>query len=661
MDGDGIPDTDNDTNWRDNEKAVWLYAFDWNQPITETWWAELPPDNPYYDPKHAWWHPLFNYTDLFKWSDYHDLVDDYGDFVYHLPQYLELIDRRPYMGEDRRVPLYFAADFADALPQTYSTTIYVEFALSNDKGDTLALNAVETYVLSATVPGDGTPVTWLVNRVDMRPDLDGDGDTVKKLADSFQEAWDWSDGGWTYDQALAVIALTAAGRYEEARQILNGLQYLQNSDGSWFFSYLTMATDDMIQEWATTDETTLYSDTVCLTQTQAIANGYPDELEKRLCWDETHEGVPLDQIGPWVLENYTDTLSPQTNTYLPNRIKYRTYDFRKYVGTNAWVVMAIIFYEMHTGDDAYRQMALDALGWIGSYRDLDSDRPTYGGVAMGRVWRKELVTETLTTTYGFVDWGIFVTEHNLDAYSAYRGLGQITGDETYIQTAELIEKFVLQELWGSHVDLDKHPELKLEDIENAFFPGIDMRYPLTAPYGIIDPCIYLDGQSWAVLAFGPATEVRDKDGMTVTLDIALDYPKQTLLVTDAVIFPGTCYEVTGIDGFKENDCSADDEGLVWSEGSEGMVAALYLAGELAEARYYHLETASYKMDNGGVPYSTLPPHPANPLWNWTDNNSIAGTAWFYFNEGTWKLNPFQPWTMLLIRSVYLPIVTKSLP
>jgi hypothetical protein len=349
---------------------------------------------------------------------------------------------------------------------------------------------------------------------------------------------------------------------------------------------------------------------------------------------------------------------------LPNKIKYRTYDFRKYLGTNAWVVMATNFYEMRTGDDAYRQMGLDALGWIESYRDTDDSRPTYAGVAMGRVWNRHLVTDTLSTTYGFIDWDIFVAEHNFDAYSAYRGMGQLTGNNAYTETAELIKAFVLDQLWGPHVDLGEHPELEPADIENAFFPGINMMYPLTTPQGIVDTCIYLDGLSWSVLAFGPDIEVLDKDGLTVTLDIALDYAEEAMLTEDAVFFPGTCYEVTGVDGFRENDCSTNDEGLVWSEGSEGMVAAYYLAGRPAKARYYHQETASYRMDNGGVPYSNLPPNPSDPYWNWTDKNSIAGTAWFRFNEGMWKINPFQPWSELLVLAdyaVFLPLVRTAPP
>jgi len=672
--GTDVPEIDNDTNWRDNEKAVWIYAFDWNHPITETWWATLPITHPYYDPQCAWCHPLFNYTDLLKWSDYHDRVDTNGDYVYHLPNYLELTDRRPQGGKDLRVPLYFAADFTDALPQTYSTTLYIKFAFSSDKGDTVATSKVVSVTISATVPGDRDPVKWLLNRVAMRPDMDATNSTVEKLADSHQEALDWSDGGWTYDQALIVIALTAAGHYEEARQVLGGLKYLQNDDGSWFFSYMTLATDEMVRQWATTDETTLYNGTTCLTETISIRNGYPDELEKKVCWDVTH-GLPLDQIGPWILQDYTTTPSPQTKTRLPDRIKYRTYDFRKYAGANAWVVMAANFYEMQTCDHSYRQMALDGLDWLATrpYSDTNPSSPAYGAIGMGRVWSQADVTATLTTTYGFVDRPIYVAEHNFDAYSAFRAMGQLAGDSVYTQTAESIREFLLRELWAPHVITSTHPEVRL--VDNFFFPGIDTSDPLT-PQGLIDTFLYLDGQTWSNLALGPETEVKNKDGVTATLAIALGFPDQInpktgrpyMLVTDTTIFSGTRYIVTGIDGYRETFSStlevAPDNpygDFVWSEGSEGMVAARYLAGDPVKANYYHTETARYMMSNGGVPYSTLPVSPSKPLWNWTDANSIAGTAWFYFNEHSPRINPFQPWTLPPPSCVYLPLVMKVSP
>lgn len=47
-----------------------------------------------------------------------------------------------------------------------------------------------------------------------------------------------NDRCWIYDQALAVITLTAAKKTEKAKKILDTLEYIQNKDGSFYFSYL---------------------------------------------------------------------------------------------------------------------------------------------------------------------------------------------------------------------------------------------------------------------------------------------------------------------------------------------------------------------------------------------------------------------------------------
>ena len=178
----------------------------------------------------------FNQADLHRWNDGIDRIDDtYGEAVHHLPNSLLLTSREMQEGDDRRVPIYIAADFTDALPQRYETTLYIEVAFSADGGETIAQSVVETVEIAATIRDNGTAIDWLVNRVHMRPELGGCDGAVAKLADSNQEQLDWSDSGWTYDQALAVMSYSLAGRFEEARMVLEALRCLQNDDGSWFF------------------------------------------------------------------------------------------------------------------------------------------------------------------------------------------------------------------------------------------------------------------------------------------------------------------------------------------------------------------------------------------------------------------------------------------
>jgi len=49
---------------------------------------------------------------------------------------------------------------------------------------------------------------------------------------------DFDNRCWIYDQALAVLALTAARETAKAKKILDTLAYIANDDGSFYFSYL---------------------------------------------------------------------------------------------------------------------------------------------------------------------------------------------------------------------------------------------------------------------------------------------------------------------------------------------------------------------------------------------------------------------------------------
>ncbi len=55
-----------------------------------------------------------------------------------------------------------------------------------------------------------------------------------RLIDSYE---DRARAGWTYDAALAAIALTAAGDLGLAADLMSGLEHLQNEDGSWVSSF----------------------------------------------------------------------------------------------------------------------------------------------------------------------------------------------------------------------------------------------------------------------------------------------------------------------------------------------------------------------------------------------------------------------------------------
>jgi hypothetical protein len=99
-----------------------------------------------------------------------------------------------------------------------------------------------------------------------------------------------------------------------------------------------------------------------------------------------------------------------------------------------------------------------------------------------------------------------------------------------------------------------------------------------------------------------------------------------------------------VSGFTEHEHSRH----YWSEGSEGMVSAFWFVGEVELARSEHSATRQLAMDFNdpkadalGVPYTI------GESTGQSRRCSVAGTAWFLFNEWSEKkkklvVNPFRP-------------------
>lgn len=641
-DPDSLPDVDEEINWTGINR-VWVDIQDLQNPA--------PPEPVPYEKA------LFNYLDMFKWNDADNTLDQFGDFQAHVPQHIRLIDRTADNGSDSRVMLHFAADFTDAIPQSYTTTVTVEAAFSSDGGANIAETRTITIPVSASVPGNGGDnLAWLKNRVDMIGDLDLSTGTIEKLAESFQSEGGGGDPiGFTYDQALAVMALTREGETAKAKEILNGLNYLQNSDGSFFFSYY-LVDNDQVNTWAITDTNT---------------NGLPDVLEDRVAGDP--------KIDTWI---YTNGFSSTTETILTDAIKFRVVDFRKFTGTIAWVAMAATYYEKETGDATHAAMLDNVINYLKSIQVLSTSLEDLGAVPIGRVNRVAGEPGTPTVN-GYFNTKVYAIEHNIDAYSAFRFYGDLRGDADANGRAQMARDFCFNTLWGPDVDVIAHPEVTgpPTHVQNAFFVGYNVTQTALAsnPNGEIDDDQYLDPQSWGALSFGVNTVVDDKAGNPGTLALALDFldeidseewldnnnnpipARPFVKVTNQTIFPGTGAAVSGIDGYKERarerlyQLPTNLTGnFVWSEGSEGVVAALYAEGDDTAAAALHAETSSYTLSNGGVPYSTigipfnLLSLPGKENWSFSDDASIAGTTWYMFNEADGsgdRFNPFEPYVI----------------
>lgn len=96
--GDGIPDVDT-TPIGGEEVIPRSGSMSWtrlSRPRED--WSSIPSSSPFFVPQNAWGRPLFDFTER---SDDHDRVDSNGDFVYHVPQHLHLIDRTPNSGKPK--------------------------------------------------------------------------------------------------------------------------------------------------------------------------------------------------------------------------------------------------------------------------------------------------------------------------------------------------------------------------------------------------------------------------------------------------------------------------------------------------------------------------------------------------------------------------------
>lgn len=266
-------------------------------------------------------------------------------------------------------------------------------------------------------------------------------------------------------------------------------------------------------------------------------------------------------------------------------VSLRAIDGPRYVGSMAWVIMAVNFYEADTDDRTFSPMADRGLQFIDRFIVRDPGSPLDGGVSMGPAAPRT-----------------FSAEHNADAYSAFRWRGRLTGRADYTATADGLRAFILRELW------------KGDDPRGAYFR-----------VGQQDDTLYLDPQTWTTLALAPEIDSDAAGRLTRALDTA-DRRLKTV--------NGRIGAVENVTGFRDTESA--DASKVWSEGSEGMVAARRTLGQTEAALDQHAETQRLQATTGGVIYAT------DNHDGWSMRPSVAGTAWFVLNALTPQRNPFIP-------------------
>lgn len=256
---------------------------------------------------------------------------------------------------------------------------------------------------------------------------------------------------------------------------------------------------------------------------------------------------------------------------------------QRYIGAMAWAVIAANFFESDTGDRSFERMAETGLQFIERFLVRDAASPLDGGVSMGPAAPL-----------------VFSTEHNADAMAAFLWRGRLSGRQDHVETASKLRDFLFRVL----------------AVESSDPPAFWFKV------GARDASLYLDAQTWTTLALaGFEADPR--------LARALAHAESTLRVGS-----GHRNLVTHVAGFRDAETAAIEK--VWSEGTEGMVAARFALGDDTAARLYHQETARLQTASGGIPYAT------ENTDGWTTDPSVAGTAWFLVNDASPRRNPFAP-------------------
>ncbi len=193
---------------------------------------------------------------------------------------------------------------------------------------------------------------------------------------------------FTYDNALAAMAFLAAGRYEEARILLDALVYAAGND---------RALDAPPAPGAPL----------------RIRNGYASG--DIAAWPGWESGARLSgwydrEDGAW----YEDRYQVGSNT-----------------GNTAYAALALLQYYRLRGGDEYLETAASLMNWVLETCQDEGD----GFIAGFDGWEEGDPPVVYPLTYKSI-------EHNIDAYAAFRALYSFTGEDRYREGADSALRFI---------------------------------------------------------------------------------------------------------------------------------------------------------------------------------------------------------------------------
>lgn len=310
--------------------------------------------------------------------------------------------------------------------------------------------------------------------------------------------------------------------------------------------------------------------------------------------------TPNDRPNTVRMPGYWDCQADPPNWY-EDRVQVSAH-----TGNVAWATLALLTYYQHQGGSQYLNAAQALGAWIEGRRQDTG----YGGYRGGfEGWEK--ATDTYPTDPVEVSWAS--TEHNLDIYVAFTRLYQVTGDPSWQQRAAHARAFV-EAMW--HAD------------GGYYQTG-------TRGDGSINPTpVPLDGQTWALQAFGPNERTRRAVAYAESHHHATYGPYQ------------------GFDFDTDRD-------MPWSEGTGQMVVSYWGLGEADAATFYldqlrALQATAANNNGRGIVAAPADGLTTGLTWQYFNRLHVGATAWFIFAES--RYNPY--WDILYPDPMPSPTATS---
>jgi len=263
------------------------------------------------------------------------------------------------------------------------------------------------------------------------------------------------------------------------------------------------------------------------------------------------------------------------------------------VGNSSYVALALLQYYHLYGGETYLKTAETIMEWV--IKNCSTNTPGFTAGYDGWPEGKDSEAVTLFTYKS--------TEHNIDAYAAFKQLYQITGDKKYQLGLENALTF-LQSMY---------------DEEAGYF------YTGTTEDGITPnkTNLVLDAQVWSLMALGND-------------DFA---PYQQAL--------DTAWSMKKVDGGMPSHQAENEEGW-WTEGTAFSAIAFAEAGRYRDSVELLNQLAGIQLASGVFPAATVAELPTGfnlftgDPWVYSDTPHIAPTAWYVM-----AINGFNPYDFSL--------------